>query len=108
MGGSTILIADDDDIVRVTMQEVLGEAGYRLVMAEDGNQAIQSLSDDVQVALLDLHMPGPGGLDCLRHIAAHWPAIETVVVTGSSEVSHAVEAMKKRRVRLPDQAGELR
>ena len=94
MGGSTILIADDDDIVRVTMQEVLGEAGYRLVMAEDGNQAIQSLSDDVQVALLDLHMPGPGGLDCLRHIAAHWPAIETVVVTGSSEVSHAVEAMK--------------
>ena len=88
------MIADDADIVRSTLQEVLGDAGYHLVIAEDGNQAIQRLSEEVDVALLDLDMPGPGGLDCLRHITAHWPAIETVVVTGSTEITHAVEAMK--------------
>ena len=88
------MIADDANIVRSTLQEVLGDAGYHLVIAEDGNQAIQRLSEEVDVALLDLDMPGPGVLDCLRHITAHWPAIETVVVTGSTEITHAVEAMK--------------
>ncbi len=94
MDRPSILIADDDESVRSTMQEVLSEAGYHPVCAEDGNQAIQRLSDDVDVALLDLRMPGPGGLECLRHINRHWPAIETILVTGSAEVSHAVEAMK--------------
>ena len=88
------MIADDANIVRSTLQEVLGDAGYHLVIAEDGNQAIQRLSEEVDVALLNLDMPGSGVLDCLRHITAHWPAIETVVVTGSTEITHAVEAMK--------------
>ncbi len=94
MKSSRILVADDDEIALGAIAEILEEAGYDLVLASSGTQVVKHLSDEVEVALLDLHMPPPDGMECLRHIARHWPAIETIVVTGSLEVPSAVEAMK--------------
>ena len=74
MKSSRILVADDDEIALGAIAEMLEEAGYDLVLASSGTQVIKHLSDEVEVALLDLHMPPPDGMECLRHIARHWPA----------------------------------
>jgi len=89
-----ILIADDDEIVRAVYLEALEEAGFQIVVASNGQEAIQHLSGDIAVAVLDLSMPGASGIDCLRHIQSHRPGVESIICTASTEVAHAVEAMK--------------
>ncbi|MEE8583239.1 MAG: sigma-54 dependent transcriptional regulator [Acidobacteriota bacterium] len=89
-----VLVADDDPVIRRLMQRRLESAGLRVVTAQDGDEAMEKLSDLVQVALLDLKMPGRGGMHCLQHIAKNHPTVESIIITASSEIADAVEAMK--------------
>jgi DNA-binding NtrC family response regulator len=90
----TVLVADDDESTRVFLQYQLEKAGFRVLPARDGRSAVELLADNVTVALLDLNMPEPGGLACLQHIRRAHADIEPIIVTSSSEVSDAVQAMK--------------
>jgi two-component system response regulator HydG len=89
-----VLVADDDESARVFLQYHLEKAGFRVLPARDGRAAFDLLSDAVNVALLDLDMPEPGGLASLRHIRKAYPDVESIIVTSSSEIGDAVEAMK--------------
>jgi DNA-binding NtrC family response regulator len=89
-----VLVADDDETTRVFLQYHLEKAGVRVLTAGDGRTAVELLAENVQVALLDLDMPDPGGLACLRHIRKAHSDIETIIVTSSGEVGDAVQAMK--------------
>jgi DNA-binding NtrC family response regulator len=89
-----VLVADDDETTRVFLQYHLEKAGFRVVVARDGRAAVDLLSENVQVALLDLDMPDPGGLACLRHIRKNHPDVESIIVTSSGEIGDAVQAMK--------------
>jgi DNA-binding NtrC family response regulator len=90
----TVLVADDDETTRVFLQYHLEKAGVRVLPARDGRAAFELLADHVTVALLDLNMPEPGGLACLRHIRKAYPEIESIIITSSADVSDAVQAMK--------------
>src|SRR5687768_17500786 len=90
----TVLVADDDESARVFLQYHLEKAGFRVLPARDGRAAFDLLSDSVTVALLDLDMPEPGGIASLRHIRKSFPDVESIIVTSSSEIGDAVEAMK--------------
>jgi len=90
----TVLAADDDASARVFLQYHLEKAGFRVLLARDGREALDMLSDAVTVALLDLSMPEAGGLEILRHIRKSYADIETIIVTSSSEIADAVEAMR--------------
>jgi two-component system cell cycle sensor histidine kinase/response regulator CckA len=75
-GSGTVLLVDDEDMVREVASELLGELGYRVMEAGNGEQALriyQDLQQDIDVVILDMIMPGMGGgqvFDRLREINA--------------------------------------
>src|SRR5258708_24403160 len=94
--GAAVLIADDDPAIRLVLRHRLEADGHRVEEAIDSASALAALrSNRFDVALLDIIMPGNGGLDVLS--AAHSEAIRTliIVITAASTMNNAVEAMKR-------------
>ena len=80
-----VLVVDDDPTVRTLFVDILPEAGYRVVGAENGYVAedlIRDLFPDL--ILLDLHMPRGSGFSLLNNMRKHprWQAIPIVIVSG--------------------------
>lgn len=92
--GPAVLVADDDPVLVRLVERRLEAAGFQVLTARNGAEALDRLNESVVVALLDLDMPGPGGMECLRRIAVSFPTIESIIVTSSSDISDAVQAMK--------------
>jgi two-component system, OmpR family, response regulator ResD len=66
---TTVLIADDDPVVRDVVRRYLEREGHDVAVAQDGSQALQLLGErQVDVAVLDLMMPGPDGLTLCRSV----------------------------------------
>ncbi len=83
--GETILIADDEELVREAAREILEEIGYRVITAADGEEAVQRLrnyKDGVDLALLDLIMPRMGGMDAAGHMRSIRPNLPILFITG--------------------------
>ena len=92
---TTVLIADDEDPLRKTIAAWLSDEGFEVEEAADGLEAIKHVqSRDFDIALLDVRMPGANGLEVLRYIKKNSNQTEVVIMTGMSDVSMAVEAMK--------------
>ncbi|MCI0706085.1 MAG: response regulator [Ignavibacteriae bacterium] len=90
-----VLIADDEDSLRGTISAWLGDEGFNVEQAGDGLEAIKKVQGkDFDIALLDIKMPGANGLEVLRFIKKNSNQTEVVMMTGMSDVSMAVEAMK--------------
>ncbi len=78
----TILVADDDAVIRGNLALLLRSEGYTVVEAADGLRAAEALADPaVALALLDLKMPGRGGMDVLRGHKDRLEEVPVVVVT---------------------------
>jgi CheY-like chemotaxis protein len=81
----TVLVVDDDDLVRATVSATMEEAGYEVVDVSDGKQAMALLErSDAEIAALisDIRMPGIDGLELARTVARKWPHIAIVLVSG--------------------------
>ncbi len=90
-----VLIADDEDPLRMTLAAWLTDEGFEVTQAVDGLDAIKKVqAEDFDIALLDIKMPGANGLEVLRYIKKNSSATECVMATGMSDVGMAVEAMK--------------
>jgi DNA-binding NtrC family response regulator len=90
-----ILIADDDKNLRMVLTSELSEKGFKIDTAESGSKAVNLLeNEDYDVLLLDLTMPGLGGMEVLKKIKTLELPTEVVILTGNATVSTAVEAMK--------------
>lgn len=71
MGQPTVVVADDDADIRDLVTFKLGSAGYTVVPAADGDEALQLINEHrPELAVLDVMMPGQSGLDVLRSIRA--------------------------------------
>ena len=90
----TVLLADDEDVTRRVLRHHLEQAGYRVLEANDGQEALKCMNEDVGVALLDLQMPGLSGLDCLRLIREKFAETQVIMISGHGEIRDAVTAMK--------------
>jgi len=92
----SILVIDDQDIVRIPLIELLKEHGYRTVGAATVDEAIQKINEDVfDLVLTDLKMAGTrSGMDVLKAAKQTDPTMEVMVITGHGTVESAVEAMK--------------
>lgn len=92
-----ILVVDDDDANRVTLERILKRAGYDVVHASSGRAAMELLRDGPlnDLVLTDLKMPGMSGIDLLKAAKMVDPYIEVVVMTAYGTVETAVEAMKE-------------
>jgi DNA-binding NtrC family response regulator len=88
-----VLVVDDDESFRQIVADRLARTGHQVVAASSGPQAL-ALLDGVDVALVDLLMPGMDGLTLLRRIREARPDVAVVILTGHGTVETAVEAMK--------------
>lgn len=91
----TVLIADDDESLRRVLEFQLEEAGYRVLSATDGSEALDLFtSNEVDSLITDLRMPKLSGLELLEKIKALNPETPVIVVTAFGEVETAVAAVK--------------
>jgi two-component system nitrogen regulation response regulator NtrX len=90
-----ILVADDEKNIRRTLTLVLNGAGYEVIEAENGRQALERAAEaDLDLVLLDLKMPEMGGLEALERLKKDEPLLPVVVVSGQATFSDAVQATR--------------
>lgn len=90
-----LLIVDDERAIREACREIALSLGYSAFIADSAEQAYRTLeTQNFDAVLLDLRLPGAGGLDALRRIRERRPEAVVVVVTGYGTVQSAVQAMK--------------
>jgi two-component system, sensor histidine kinase and response regulator len=90
--GVRVLVVDDDVVICRQMAAGLASAGYQVVTAHDGEQALaQSEETPPDLAIVDLEMPGTNGLDVIRRLKEMFGrAVHVIVMTGhDDEASHA-------------------
>ncbi len=86
-GTETILLAEDDDVLRATATRLLERLGYHVIAVANGREAIEVLThrgDVVHLAILDVVMPGAGGIAVLEHVHALHPKVRYLFTTGYS------------------------
>ena len=92
---SSVLIVDDEEVVRRAHLRSLEHSGCDARVAEDGDEAIRVMEQSpADVILLDLRMPGLDGMDVLKTIKTRWPDCEVVVITGYPTIESAKEAVR--------------
>src|SRR5580704_5491400 len=90
-----LLIVDDERSIREACREVALSLGFTTFVADSAEHAYRLLdSQTFDAVLLDLRLPGAGGLDALRRIKERRPEAVVIVVTGYGTVQSAVQAMK--------------
>jgi len=94
--GGHVLIVDDESNVRKVLGALLEQAGYTTTPAASAEEALDLVrSQDPDVVISDLKMPGQDGLDLLSRLKAGFPEIPVVLLTAHGTVETAVEAMKR-------------
>ena len=90
-----LLIVDDETNVRLNFRMTLETEGYEIFEARSGEQAVQLLAKHSSaLAILDVRMPGMGGLELLAKMRESGIKVPAMIVTAYSDVPHAVTAMK--------------
>lgn len=90
-----VLIVDDDDATRSGLSELLAYAGVSADDARDGTEALEKIArQNFRIVLLDVQLPGVGGLDVLRHCAATRNASRIIIMTGAETRATALAALR--------------
>ncbi|MFN8644943.1 MAG: response regulator [Candidatus Binatia bacterium] len=93
--GPSLLIVDDDRVLRERLARAFRERGYDVRTAADFEQAVAVATDDPpELALVDLRMPGGSGLDLVRRLRALDETTRVVVLTGYGSIATAIDAVR--------------
>ncbi|MFP4687155.1 MAG: sensor histidine kinase [bacterium] len=92
----SVLVVDDEEIIRRRVGELLELDGYIVFKSRDGSEALEICrSSKPNVVLLDLKMPGISGIDVLKQIKKDFPEIEVIIITGHGGVDTAIQALRE-------------
>jgi CheY-like chemotaxis protein len=82
----SILITDDDPIARETLRDIFEPAGYRTLLAESGEEAIDIVKDqDVHLALMDMNLPKLSGLETIYIVRQIKGGLPTILITAEQD-----------------------
>lgn len=94
MSKHSLCVIDDDSSIRELFSEALGDQ-YDLETYEDGQEGMEALEEELpDVLILDLRLPGKGGLEIMEEVHERWPDLQVIMVTAHQDVESAVQAMK--------------
>ena len=94
MSNETILVVDDEQLIRRSIAKRLSAAGYTVLEAENGKVALEQSAKGVDLAVLDYRLPDLDGLAVLKQIRQVDPDVLVILLTAYASVATAVEAMK--------------
>jgi PAS domain S-box-containing protein len=84
-GSGRILVVDDLDLLRDFTRSFLGAAGFDVVVASGGQEALellQQITEPVDLLFTDYSMPGMNGVELIEQVAAKWPSMKFVLASG--------------------------
>ena len=94
MQAPTILVVDDEALIRWSLTERLKSERYQVLEAETGARALEQVREGVDLVLLDFKLPDTDGVSVLRKIKEYDPDILVVLLTAFATIETAVEAMR--------------
>ena len=92
---ATILVVDDDELVRKTLSVLVSSLGYNCLVASDGIEATEMLqSKHCDLVLSDIKMPNMDGLELLKHIIRHHSGTDVIIATGYNETASYADVIR--------------
>ncbi|MBF0432928.1 MAG: response regulator [Fibrobacteria bacterium] len=92
----TVLIVDDDKIIRTNLEKEVKRNFYHTLIAEDGTSALELFNNnDVDILLLDVNLPDMNGLDVLEQVKKIKPETEVIVITGFGTQDVAIRSLRR-------------
>jgi len=83
-----VLVVDDERFMRELCADILSEAGFQVVVAGDAQAALGlGQADPPAVILLDMMLPGMGGIEALTHFARVFPSVPVIVITAHASLT---------------------
>jgi two-component system, chemotaxis family, chemotaxis protein CheY len=100
MSQGRILVVDDEAEVRKSVRLTLTKAGFDVVEAADGGEAIKAIKSGdnplmVDTILCDIHMPKVNGMEAIAYFRSQFPGVPVIVLTGQPDVQKATELFKQ-------------
>ena len=91
---NVILIVDDDDNIRQVLEGRFAAAGFDVVLASSGEQAMEVMkSSRIDLVISDVKMPGMSGDGLLQEVHSRWPGLPVIILTAYGSIDHAVQAV---------------
>jgi len=91
-----ILLAEDDDIMRITVQDRLGKHNWHVDSVQNGNEAADRLKkENYHLVISDIRMPGFDGWELLKFVRQYSPYTDIIMMTAFGSVDDAIESLKK-------------
>ncbi len=104
-----ILIVDDEKELCVSLSEILTEEGFRTIYTSDPREAPAMVArNHVDLIILDIRMPGIGGIDLLKMLRRTNPNIKVIILTGHPSIENAVLSMKYGAVNFYEKPPNLK
>lgn len=90
----TILIVDDEAMIRNLLEKILAKEGYKTLLAKDGQEALDIINTQkVDVVISDMKMPRMSGLELLKTLKKERPEIGMVIMTGYGDTYTVKDAL---------------
>jgi len=90
-----VLIIDDERLIRWSISEKLGDAGFAASTAESGRDGLERFDEEPsEVVLLDIRLPDMDGVEVLRRLREREPAVQVIMVTACDTVEDAIRSFK--------------
>ncbi len=100
-GGELILAVEDEEMIRDFLQTILGQSGYKVILAADGMEGFQTYTQkmkEIDLVLLDMGLPGMSGEDVLSNILSMNPNAKVISTSGYIEPEVRKHALQNRAV----------